>query len=404
MWFNRKILTRTVLLVSFVSLFTDIASEMLYPVMPVYLKSIGFSVLLIGILEGVAEATAGLSKGYFGKLSDVRKKRVPFVRAGYIMGAISKPLMAAFAWPLWIFFVRTLDRFGKGVRTSARDAMLSDETTPEHKGKVFGFHRSMDTVGAAIGPVLALIFLWIYPGQYRIMFLIAFFPGLVAIAMTFLLKDKPSQMQVLKPRQKPPAQPSVGFFSYLKYWSKATPGFRYLVAGLMLFTLFNSSDVFLLLVLKEHHLTDTMMIGVYIFYNLVYALFSYPVGALADRIGLKTMLITGLFLFSIVYTGLGFASSLVAIGGLFFLYGLYAACTEGISKAIISNMAAKSETATAIGFYNSMTSIFTLLASSVAGVLWFSIGSKAMLMISGVGVFMVVCYLGWVFLFRKQAD
>ena len=201
MGFNKKNLTRTVLLVSFVSLFTDIASEMLYPVMPVYLKSIGFSILLIGILEGVAEATAGLSKGYFGKLSDVRKRRVPFVRAGYIMGVVSKPLMALFTWPLWIFFVRTLDRFGKGVRTSARDAMLSDETTPEHKGKVFGFHRSMDTVGAAIGPVLALIFLWLYPGQYRLMFVIAFFPGVVAISLTFLLKDKPLHIPVLKPDQ-----------------------------------------------------------------------------------------------------------------------------------------------------------------------------------------------------------
>ena len=160
---SKKILTRTILLVSFVSLFTDIASEMLYPIMPVYLKSIGFSVMLIGILEGVAEATAGLSKGYFGNLSDVRKQRVPFVRSGYVMSAISKPLMAIFTAPVWIFFVRTLDRFGKGVRTSARDAMLSDETTPEHKGKVFGFHRSLDTVGAAIGPIVALVFLWFYP-------------------------------------------------------------------------------------------------------------------------------------------------------------------------------------------------------------------------------------------------
>src|SRR5512133_808540 len=140
----RKIMTRTILLVSFVSLFTDIASEMLYPVMPVYLRSIGFSVLLIGILEGVAEATAGLTKGYFGNLSDAWQKRVPFIRAGYALSAISKPLMALFTWPLWIFFARTLDRFGKGIRTSARDAILSDETTPEHKGKVFGFHRAMD--------------------------------------------------------------------------------------------------------------------------------------------------------------------------------------------------------------------------------------------------------------------
>ena len=391
--FQSKILTRTILLVSFVSLFTDIASEMLYPVMPVYLKSIGFSVLLIGILEGVAEATAGLSKGYFGNLSDVRKKRVPFVRAGYIMSAISKPLMAIFTVPVWIFFVRTLDRFGKGVRTSARDAMLSDETTPEHKGKVFGFHRSLDTVGAAIGPIIALIFLWFYPGQYKWMFFLAFFPGVVAIGLTFLLKDKVTESQ----SHLAISRSSVGFFSYFKYWGKASQEFRFLVAGLLAFTLFNSSDAFLLLALKEHNLSDTMMIGVYIFYNLVYALFSYPIGSLADKIGLKTMLIAGLFLFAFVYTGIGFASSLATFGILFFLYGLYAACTEGISKALISNMASKTDTATAIGFYNSMASIFTLLASSMAGVLWYTIGSRAMFMIAGIGVFFVTIYLITIF-------
>ena len=391
--FDRKILTRTVLLVSFVSLFTDIASEMLYPVMPIYLKSIGFSVLLIGILEGVAEATAGLSKGYFGKLSDIRKQRVPFVRYGYIMSAVSKPLMALFTFPAWIFFVRTIDRFGKGVRTSARDAMLSDETTPEHKGKVFGFHRSLDTIGAAIGPMLALVYLWQYPGSYTPMFIIAFFPGLIAIALTFFLKDK----QTVPGGKVVASKPSVGFFSYLKYWGKASPTFRYVVAGLLVFTLFNSSDAFLLLMLKERHFSDTLMISMYIFYNLVYALFSYPVGALADKIGLKTMLVIGFILFAIVYGFMGFVSSIILFGMLFIIYGLYAACTEGISKALISNMADKADTATAIGFYNSMASIFTLLASSLAGVLWFAIGPKAMFMISGAGVFAVACYLVFVF-------
>ena len=135
------------------------ASEMLYPVMPVFLRSIGFSFLLIGILEGCAEATAGLSKGYFGKRSDILGKRLPFVQLGYGLSAISKPMMALFIYPLWIFLARTLDRLGKGLRTGARDAMLSDECEKENKGKVFGFHRSMDTLGAVIGPAIALIFL-----------------------------------------------------------------------------------------------------------------------------------------------------------------------------------------------------------------------------------------------------
>jgi len=186
----KKIFTQTILLVSFVSLFTDIASEMLYPIMPVYLKSIGFSFVLIGLLEGVAEATAGISKGYFGNLSDRIGLRLPFVKWGYFLSAISKPMLAVSRFPLWVFFARTTDRFGKGIRTSARDAMLSDETSPENKGKVFGFHRAMDTVGAAIGPVVALIYLYFYPGQYVWLFLIAFLPGLFAIFFTFLIKKK----------------------------------------------------------------------------------------------------------------------------------------------------------------------------------------------------------------------
>src|SRR5437879_3507198 len=151
---NRLLISRTVWMLSLVSLFTDMASEMLYPVMPVFLKSIGFSVVLIGLLEGMAEATAGLSKGYFGKLSDARGERVPFVRWGYLLSAISKPLMAASIFPLWIFLARTMDRLGKGVRTGARDAILSVEATPETKARVFGVHRAMDTAGAFIGPSL----------------------------------------------------------------------------------------------------------------------------------------------------------------------------------------------------------------------------------------------------------
>jgi sugar phosphate permease len=161
------------------------ASEMLYPVMPVYLKSIGFSILLIGVLEGVAEATAGLSKGYFGKLSDNSGKRVPFVQIGYAFSAISKPMMALFIYPLWIFFARTVDRFGKGIRTGARDAILSDEATPGTKGRIFGFHRSMDTLGAVLGPSLALVYLYFYPKDYKTLFYIAFLPGCLAVVTSF---------------------------------------------------------------------------------------------------------------------------------------------------------------------------------------------------------------------------
>jgi len=237
-----KIITRAVLLLSVVSLFTDVASEMLYPIMPMYLTSIGFSVALIGLLEGIAEATAGLSKGYFGNLSDSIGKRKIFVQLGYSLSAISKPMMAVFTFPLWIFGARTLDRLGKGIRTGARDAMLSAETTPEFKGRVFGFHRAFDTIGAALGPLAALIFLIFYPAQYRTLFLLAFIPGVIAIAITFLVKEdrkiQNTKMSALVARP--------GFFSFLKYWKIAPREFRLLVVGLLFFTLMNSSDVLLL--------------------------------------------------------------------------------------------------------------------------------------------------------------
>src|SRR6188768_1184471 len=159
-----RFINRTVIILSVVSLFADIASEMIYPVVPVYLKEIGFSVLLIGILEAVANFTSGISKGYFGKLSDEKGVRLPFVKLGYLLSAISKPIIVLFTAKLWVFFARTVDRLGKGVRTAARDALLSQQTTKGNKAKVFGFHRGMDTLGAAIGPIIALIFLLYNPG------------------------------------------------------------------------------------------------------------------------------------------------------------------------------------------------------------------------------------------------
>ncbi|MEI8048998.1 MAG: MFS transporter [Bacteroidota bacterium] len=380
----RSFLTRTVFIVSLVSFFTDIASEMLYPVMPVYLQSIGFSVLLIGILEGMAEATAGLSKGYFGNYSDKLGSRVPFVRWGYTLSAISKPLMAMFVFPLWVFFARTLDRLGKGVRTGARDAMLSDEASKENKGKVFGFHRALDTAGAALGPFAALVFLNLYPGQYKWLFIIAVVPGMIAISLTFLLTDKQKHISDKK---------SPGFFAFLSYWKLSSKKFKLLVAGLLVFTLFNSSDAFLLLSIKSKGFSDTYMIGIYIFYNLVYAILSFPVGILADKFGLMRTLILGFGVFALVYSLMGFALFSWQFLVIFGFYALYAASTEGISKALISNIAEKDKTATAIGFYTSFASIFTMLASSLAGLIWYTLGMKTMFVISGVGVMCVTIYL-----------
>ncbi|MDQ0477449.1 MFS transporter [Chryseobacterium sp. MDT2-18] len=380
-----KYITRTVWILSLVSLFTDIASEMLYPVMPMYLKSIGFSIVLIGILEGVAEATAGMSKAYFGKLSDNSGRRVPFVKIGYAFSAVSKPMMAIFTYPLLIFFSRTLDRFGKGIRTAARDALLSDEATVETKGQIFGFHRSMDTLGAVIGPSLALIYLYYYPQNYRTLFFVAFIPGLLAVLASFLLKDK--HPKDIKPKT------AASFFSFINYWKVSPPEYKKLVIGLLAFTLFNSSDIFLLLKAKQSGLDDTVVIAVYIFYNLIYALFSFPIGILADKIGLKKILISGLLLFSAVYFGMSVNTNLYVYFGLFSLYGIYAAATDGISTAWISNISDRKDTATAIGTFSGFQSICTMLASSFAGLIWFQFGAAATFLISAFATLIVVLYL-----------
>jgi MFS family permease len=376
-------ITRNIWLLSLVSLFTDMASEMLYPVMPVYLKHIGFSVLLIGILEGIAEAVAVLSKSYFGGLSDKAGKRLPFVQMGYALSAISKPMMALFTQIPWVFSARTTDRLGQGIRTAARDALLNQEAKPGERAAVFGFHRAMDTMGAVFGPILALVFLYFYPGQYKTMFLLAFIPGLLAIIFTLFIKEK----KIVPAKSK-----SVGLLFAFQYWKESTPQYKKLVTALLIFALINSSDLLLLLKIKEDGYSDQQVISVYIFYNLIYALLAFPVGRWADRIGLKKIFLMGLFFFFITYSGFAFSQSIPVYLFLFFCYGIYAAATEGISKAWISGLVQKEETASAIGTFTGFQSIAALISSSLAGFLWFQFGAKAAFLFSAIAALLLLLY------------
>ena len=390
-----RIITRTILILSLVSLFADVASEMLYPIIPVYLKEIGFSVFWIGILEGFVNFAAGISKGYFGKLSDEKGTRLPFVKLGYFLSAVSKPLIGFFTAGLWIFFVRTLDRLGKGVRVAAKDALLSQEATKETKARVFGFNRSLDTAGATIGPAIALVFLLYYPGEYKTLFYMAFIPGVISVLFLFLLKEKKQPVSTLE---------KGSFFSFFKYWKIATPEYKKLVTGLLLFALFNSSDVFLLLKTKEvigddtikifgnTFTSDTITIAAYVLYNLVWAIGSYPLGALADKIGFKKLFLLGLCLFAIVYAGFAFDPSITVIFVLFALYGIFSAATDGISKAWITNIAHNKNTATAVGFYTSCQSICTLGASTIAGFIWSNMGSSYTFIMTAAIAFLVMIY------------
>ncbi len=382
-----KIITRSIWLLSLVSLFTDLASEMLYPVLPIYMQSIAMPIVLIGLLEGFAEAIAGLSKGYFGRLSDTMGRRLPFVQLGYGISAIAKPLMALWPNAGWILGVRSLDRLGKGIRTGARDALLSDEATPETKGAVFGFHRSMDTLGAVLGPAIALIYLYYYPANYKTLFVIAFVPGIAAILCTFRLREKQTPSH---PQQQKIAIP---LGAAIAYWKNGSPAFKRLAGGLLFFALINSSDMFLLLRIKAAGCTDTQAIGMYIFYNLVYAMASYPLGLLADKIGLKKIMLFGLACFALAYSGFALGSGLGFYIGLFAIYGLYAAATEGISKAWITNITPKGETASAIGCYSGLQSICALFASAAAGIVWRIGGATTVFLISGIATAVVIVFL-----------
>lgn len=383
---SKSIITRAIWILSLVSLFNDIASELLYPVLPAYLKSFGFSFVLIGMLEGLAEITAGLTKGYFGNLSDSSGNRIAFVRGGYFLSAVAKLMLAVSSSIGFVFSARMGDRLGKGLRTAARDAMLADESDSKTRASVFGFHRSMDTVGAAIGPVIAIVYLYFHPGEYMHLFWIAAIPGMIVVSLTFILKEKPRPDFV-----KPIARP--GFFSFIHYWSKSTPGFKYLMWLLLGFSVLNSADIFLLLAIKDKGYTDIQMIGFYVFYNLVYALMAYPIGRWADKWGKRKVLIAGMLLFALVYGSIGLVNNLYIIISLFFLYGIYAACFESTAKALISNNCDYSDKATALGFYSAFSSLSLLVASTWTGWVIHLSGFNTAFLITAVGAVLLIVSL-----------
>ncbi|TND09036.1 MAG: Major Facilitator Superfamily transporter [Bacteroidetes bacterium] len=368
---TKSFLTRNIILLSLISLFNDLAGEMLYPILPLYLESVGFSVLWIGLLEGMAEAISGISKSYFGKLSDRSGKRVPFIRIGYAMSAFSKPMLILFRFAPYVLFMRTVDRLGKGVRTGARDALLSDESAPENRGKVFGFHRAMDTLGAVLGPTVALAWL-LTQGDKNLepVFWFAAIPGAAGIILTFLIREQRKEPKI--------KTGNGGFFSFFSYWKIAKPEYKKIVAALGVFFLLNSSDVFLLLLVKKMGFGTSTAVLLYILYNCTYVIVSYPAGRLADKIGMKKMLLSGLSIFALVYVIGGFLFffsqpaqiNLVLLIAAFALYGIYAACSDGVAKAWLSKTCEKSDSAQAMGLFSGVQSLGALAASSIAGLLW----------------------------------
>jgi len=363
---------KQVLLLGLVSLFTDIASEMLYPVTPIFLTVVlGSSMAVVGVIEGIAEVTAGLLKGYFGNYSDRIGKRSIFVVLGYGISALVKPLPGIFQNIPTVLFSRVSDRVGKGIRTAPRDALLASYSD-RNSGAIFGFHRGMDTLGAAIGPVVALILLYFFPNNYQLIFLVAFIPSVIAVSFTLLIKDK---QNFIKERVKQ---------NYLHFWKEAPKEYKLILILITTFSLVNSSDVFLILKSKDVSHSSSLAIFGYVFYNVIYAIFSYPLGGLSDKFGKKNIFSLGLIMFSLVYLGFAFIDNIDFIWLLFALYGIYAASTEGVSKAWVSELIPNEQRGSAIGLLSMLSSFSIMLGSFFTGVLWDMFGSPVPFIISAI--------------------
>ncbi|MFA3782311.1 MFS transporter [Melioribacteraceae bacterium 4301-Me] len=383
-----KSLPKQVKILGLISFFTDFASEMLYPITPIFLTSfLGASMSLVGLIEGLAELTAGILKGYFGMLSDKIGKRSIFVFGGYSLSAFSKPLPGIFPRIVTVIFSRIADRIGKGMRTSPRDALLS-EYSKNNSGAIFGFHRSMDTFGAVAGPIAAIIYLYFHPGGYISLFLIAFIPSVIAIYFASKVRDKST---VVFSKEK---------FDYKDFWKTAPKNYKIILILLTIFSLVNSSDVFLILKSKYITHSDNYAITGYIFYNIIYAFSSYPSGILSDKFGKKKVLAFGLLIFSFVYFGFAFNNNLLLMFIFFAFYGLYAAATEGISKAWISDIIIPRYKGSAIGLLNSFVSVAVMIGSFGAGVIWDKFGSTAPFLVSAVVSFVVAT----IFFFMKDEN
>lgn len=357
-----KPLPRVVIIVGWVSLLTDVASEMIYPVVPLFLMTLTASGgTAVGLIEGLAEALVSVMKGLSGWHSDRAARRVPYVRWGYGLSTLARPLMAlAWSWNT-VLLARLLDRFGKGLRTSARDALLADAAEPGETGRVFGYHRGMDTAGALAGVLIAAFLLARYPGQYRFIFTLGVVPAVAAFALTAFLREPHASGAAV-------STGSAGTPFSLRFWVA--------LAALVLFGVANSSDAFLIMRARNLGWSDSAVLLTYALYNLIYAVVSYPAGRLSDRIGRWPLLAVGWVLYAFVYLGFALASKEMIVP-LFGVYGLYMAMTEGVGKALIADLAPADRKGTALGIVYMGVGFATLTGSVAAGVLWDRVGPAA---------------------------
>ncbi len=351
--------SRNVFAFGLVSFCADVASEMLYPLIPIFITTtLGAPVAVLGVIEGIAEGTASSLKVVSGWYADRLRSRKPLVALGYALSALGKLLLAAaFAWPQ-VLLARFVDRFGKGVRTSPRDALIADSSDPARFGRAYGFHRAADTAGAVLGPLLALLLVALWgEDNLRPIFILAIVPGIASVALIALVRE----------RRRAPALPSPGPTLDL---SGADAAFWVFLGISVLFALGNSSDAFLILRAKDLGLGLTMVILAYVLYNAAFSLLAMPSGIASDRLGRRSVMVAGFLIFGLVYLGFALADRQSLVWPLFAVYGLYMAMTDGIARAFVADLAPPERRATFLGVYHTSIGLMAVASSALAGVLW----------------------------------
>lgn len=353
-----KKIPRPVWLLGWASLFTDAATEMIYPLLPMYLSRVlGASAMSLGVIEGVAEGINSLLKVISGYWSD-RARRKPIVIAGYALSTLARPLIGLTrSWPQ-VLLIRAMDRTGKGIRGAPRDAMLAEFATPATRGRIFGFHRAMDHTGAILGPLLATAILYFAPEQYRLVFGLTIIPGAIAVWLLFLVPEK-----AVASEGAPAAPPSVS--------PAKLPGRFWAFLGvLVVFSLGNSADAFLLLRLSDALGGITYVPLLWAGIHVVKASLSTWGGGLSDRLGRKKVIVIGWTIYAVVYLGFASSPSPVALICWFLLYGTYFGFAEGAEKALIADLTPRGRQGTAFGYYNAAIGVGALIASVAFGFLY----------------------------------
>jgi len=344
-----------------VSLFTDLSSQMVYPLVPEFLISIGANKAIIGMIEGIAESTASLFRIVFGRLSDKLRKRKLFLVLGYGLSALSKPfLYLANVWTV-VLGVRFSDRMGKAIRTPARDTLISTSVNPSEKGKAFGFHRAMDRIGAIGGPLLAILVLSLFNNNVRLVFLLSVIPGVMALFFVRFVKETTIERKPVS--------------AVHKHSLRNAPFIIFLISNIV-FTLGNSSNAFLILRAREAGLTILMIPVIWIVYNIFCTVSSPVFGLWSDKIGRKPIIIFSFLFYSVVYFFFGIANNLWAIWVLFGAYGIYYGLSAGVFRAYIADLVEPENRATAYGLFNTGIGIALFPASLIMGALWDRFGSK----------------------------